>query len=147
MSNLDLDVTGRVDGNWQGKQVRIMGGNGSPLEFAYTLVYLLSLSGAVGVSFATFTAVILWYSLRLPGPVVILVTVAVLFAVTAVSHLLLVVSLKLLITTYGGNHQPRDDQGRFIPVYDRGSLTGHLWAKNRRKTAKKRLAWWGGGSE
>lgn len=134
MNNLDVDLTAKADIDRQ--SVRITGGNGSPLEFAYTLVYLISLSGSVGVVAATFTSVVMLYTFKLDWGWVLLASGGVMALVTAVSHLLLMVSLKILITTYGSNNQPRNDEGRFIPVYQSGGLWGHIFAKNRRKTAK-----------
>lgn len=143
MNNLDIDLT--ANANIDRQSVRITAGNGSPLEYAYTLVYLLSLSGSVGLIAATFTAVIALYSLRLEWGWVLLMSGATMAVITAVTHLLIMVSLSLLISTYGSNNQPRDDDGRFIPVYQSGGLMGHIFTKNRRKTAKKRDSKWGGG--
>lgn len=37
-----------------------------------------------------------------------------------------------LLSIYGGNFQPRDDGGKFVPVYNMGKLWGHLPPKPRK---------------
>lgn len=136
MNDLDVDVTGRIDGKWNGQQVRIIGSGASPLEFAYTLVYLLGLSGSLGFGVGTLAGAIALYVINLAWGWVLLLMLLVTAVTTAVSHLLLIFSLKLLITTYGSNHQPRDEGGRYVPIHQNGRLTGHLFVKSRRKIAK-----------
>jgi len=141
MNKLDVDLSARADIDRQ--SVRINAGNGSPLEFAYTLVYLLSLSGGVGIALATMTAVIALYVAKWEWVWVALLALFVAAITTAVTHLLLMVSLKLLMETYGGNYQPRSDDGRFVPVNHGGKLAG--WLKTAGKRDKNGITRWGRG--
>lgn len=132
MSDLDIDLNATADISRQ--SVRINAGNGSPLELAYTMLYLLAVAGNVAVSVGVVATSVAYYGLNLVAWASVGLGAVIGLGVGAIAAVGLLAAIRGLLAALGGNNQPRDDNGRYVPVYKGGVLEG--WIKP--KTAGKR---------
>ena len=102
-----------------------------------TLIMLtLTVSSGAAANIAAFSMAIAKFILHYSwGAVAIVAVVTFAFSVAFIGTVLTGIIAGLL-SIYGGNFQPRDDGGKFVPVYNMGKLWGHLPSKPRQNGQK-----------
>lgn len=119
-----------------GKQeLSIIGNDNSIMEYAYALIYLISMGGAVGACFGVVATALVYSELAMWAAV--LVGAATFLLTTAITTATLLWGIVFLIRA---NHQqPRDDNGRFmrpVPVFHNGRHVFDLFSAVKRKIGR-----------
>lgn len=98
------------------------------------VVLTMTVAAAVGGNVGGLLAVIAYYRWHFSWAGVLFIFLLAVFLAGAIALVTTAVIIWQLQKLYGGNYQPRDDNGRYVPVYDHGELSGHI--KPRGKRAK-----------